>query len=209
MLTRCSQEVLARGAHKRCSQEVLTRGAHKRCSQGAHKRCSQEVLTRGAHKGCSQEVLTRGAHNGCSQEVLTRCSQEVLTMGAHKRCSQGAHNRCSQEVLTRGAHKRCSQGRKLATFWRKVARTLNKHETNLAEAWNNLAQTCAALSQGKASNSRHNPVERIAILNFGSDLGARFDSKLQHSAVSGPNTAQFSANSRPEIWREELDESAI
>ena len=128
---------------------MLTRGAHKRCSQEVLTRCSQEVLTRGAHKRCSQGVLTRGAHKRCSQWVLTRGAHKVLTTGAHKRCSQG--------VLTRGAHKRCSQGRKLATFWRKVAQTLNKHETNLAEAWNNLAQTCAALSQGKASNSRHNP----------------------------------------------------
>ena len=43
---------------------------------------------------------------------------------------------------------------------------------------------CSArsLSYVTASNSRYNPVELFAILIFGSDLGARFDSKLQHSA---------------------------
>ena len=56
-----------------------------------------------------------------------------------------------------------------------------------------------ALSYVTASNSRHNPVERIAILIFGSDLGARFDSKLEDFAVLGPNTALLWANSRPEI----------
>ena len=55
------------------------------------------------------------------------------------------------------------------------------------------------LSYVTASSSRHNPVERIAILIFGSDLGARFDSKLQHGAVLGPNTALLWADSRPEI----------
>ena len=44
-------------------------------------------------------------------------------------------------------------------------------------------QVQEALSYVTASNSRHNPVELFAILIFGSDLGARFDSKLQHSAV--------------------------
>ena len=38
------------------------------------------------------------------------------------------------------------------------------------------------LGQG-SPNSGHNIVERIAILKFGSDSGARFDSKLQHSRV--------------------------
>ena len=56
------------------------------------------------------------------------------------------------------------------------------------------------LSYVTASSSRHNPVERIAILIFGSDLGARFDSKLQHIAVLGPNTALLWANS-PTGWR--------
>ena len=59
-----------------------------------------------------------------------------------------------------------------------------------------------SLSHVTASNSRHNPVERIAILIFGSDLGARLDSKLEHGAVLGPNTALLSANSRPEISEE-------
>ena len=66
------------------------------------------------------------------------------------------------------------------------------------------------LSQGKASNSRHNPVELQAILIFGSDLGARFDSKLEDFAVSGRNGAQLSAISRPEICSQsELGEGAI
>ena len=55
------------------------------------------------------------------------------------------------------------------------------------------------LSSGKATNSGHNPVELFAILKFGSDSGARFDSKLQHSPVSSLNRAQLSAISRREI----------
>ena len=60
-----------------------------------------------------------------------------------------------------------------------------------------------------ASNLRYNPVELFAILIFGSDLGARFDSKMQHSAVLGLNRAQLLAISRPEIWREEVQQSAV
>ena len=55
------------------------------------------------------------------------------------------------------------------------------------------------LSYVTASNSRHNPVELFANLILRSDLGARFDSKMQHSAVLGPNTALLWADSRPEI----------
>ena len=75
---------------------------------------------------------------------------------------------------------------------------MNKNENIFAQVWVKF-ESKAPLSYVTASNSRHNPVERIAILIFGSDLGARFDSKLQHSAVLGPNTALLWANSRPEI----------
>ena len=50
---------------------------------------------------------------------------------------------------------------------------------------------------GRVSNSGHNSVEQIAILKFGSDHGARFNSKLEDFAVSGRNGAQLSAISRP------------
>ena len=83
--------------------------------KGAYKRCSQEVLARSL-----QGVLTRGAHKRCLQRVLTRGAHKVLR-GAHK----GAY---------KSTYKRCLQERKLAIFWRKVARTLNKHKANLAEA---------------------------------------------------------------------------
>ena len=58
-------------------------------------------------------------------------------------------------------------------------------------------QNDPTLSYVTASNSGYNPVELEAILIFGSDLGARFGSKLEDFAVFGRNGAQLSAISRP------------
>ena len=66
------------------------------------------------------------------------------------------------------------------------------------------------LSYVTASNSRYNPVELQAILIFGSDLGARFDSKLEDFAVLGRNGAQLSAISRPQICSQsKVEQSAV